>query len=92
MRYKAELSRAAKKDMQKAPRHIVLKLWDWIQDLEDRGLPEVRKIPSYHDEPLFGDRWGQRSIRLSKSYRAFYVEKKTEIVIVKILEVNKHEY
>ncbi len=37
------------------------------------GLSEVRKVPGYHDEPLKGQRKGQRSIRLSRSYRAIYV-------------------
>ena len=33
------------------------------------GLEEVRKVPGYHDEPLKGDQAGERSIRLSRSYR-----------------------
>ena len=36
------------------------------------GLEEIRKIPGYHDEPLRGDRKGQRSIRLSRLWRAIY--------------------
>ena len=39
------------------------------------GLRETRKIKGYHDEPLQGDRKGQRSIRLNKAYRAFYIVK-----------------
>lgn len=60
--------------------------------MELRGLDEVRKIPGYHDEPLRGDRRGQRSIRLSRHYRAIYAIKKDVFEFVEILEVNKHEY
>jgi proteic killer suppression protein len=45
----------------------------------------------YHDEPLKGDRLGQRSIRLSRSYRLIYIESQ-ELGVVKVVEVNKHEY
>ncbi len=48
-------------------------------------------IPGYHDEPLKWERTGQRSIRLSKAYRAFYVEH-DDMVIVEVIEVNKHDY
>jgi proteic killer suppression protein len=61
--------------------------------LEKTGLNVVRKIPGYHDEPLKGNRRGQRSIRLSKAYRAIYIiDKEGNIEIVKVLEVNKHDY
>ena len=51
----------------------------------------MRKVPGYHDEPLRGKRAGQRSVRLSRSYRAIYMEEMDK-VLVKVLEVNKHEY
>jgi proteic killer suppression protein len=54
----------------------------------------VRKVPGYHDEPLTGDRTGQRSIRLSRAYRAFYVIERDAVRVefVHVTEVNKHEY
>lgn len=65
----------------------------WIDDVEDRGLWEVRKSPGYHDEPLRGIRQGQRSIRLSRSYRAIYIIKEDgEIEFVSVEEITKHEY
>ena len=65
----------------------------WIDDVASRGLSEVRKTPGYQDEPLKGDRKGQRSIRVSKAYRAIYVlYKNKNFAFVIILEVNKHEY
>ncbi len=75
------------------PRHIVENLAAWVEDVETQGLEEIRKIPGYHDEPLHGDRRGQRSIRLSKAYRAIYVVKNDrEIEFVSVEEVSKHEY
>lgn len=49
------------------------KLADWALAVETYGLEEVRKVPGYHDEPLKGKRAGQRSIRLSRAYRAIYI-------------------
>lgn len=82
-----------KKDLTKIPKHILVKLNSWISSVAHSGLIYVRKSPGYHDEPLKGDRKGQRSIRLSKSYRAIYVIKDDgEIEFVEIVEVNKHDY
>jgi len=72
MIHRVELSRRAQKQLREAPRHIIENLAARVDDVEDRGLEETRKISVYHDEPLHGDRLGQRSIRLSRSYRALY--------------------
>ena len=56
------------------------------------GLDEVRKVPGYHDEPLKGDRIGQRSIRLSRAYGAIYEIKGDTTRFVTIEEVSKHDY
>lgn len=87
-----EISSSAKKDIKKVPRYIVAKLLSWITSVEEFGLAETSKIKGYHDEPLKGKRKGQRSIRLSKGYRAIYIIKKDEIEFVSIEEVNKHDY
>lgn len=87
------LSRRAQKDLRKLPRHIIEALSAWIEDVEIDGLENARKIPGYHDEPLRGERSGQRSIRLSKSYRAIYIVKADKTVkFISVEEVNKHEY
>ncbi len=83
--------------MIKLPDHIVRKLLKWMVLVNDKGIEEIRKIHGYHDKPLSRDRQGQRSIRLSISYRAFYVEYEEElnseiIDIIEIIEVNKHDY
>jgi toxin HigB-1 len=82
----------AKKDLKELPSHIARKLLAWVDDVESEGLEEVRKRPGYHDEPLKGDRKGQRSIRLSKGYRVIYEVINGEVKFVQILEVNKHVY
>lgn len=86
------LSRQAQKDLATVPRHIAVKLQDWVEDVEDRGLEEIRKIPGYHDEPLKGALKGLRSIRLSKGYRAYYKIVKDAVEFVRVEGVDKHAY
>lgn len=88
-----KLSRKVKKDIKKLPIPIVIKLATWIEAVQKDGLTEIRKISGYHDEPLQGIRFGQRSIRLNRSYRAIYViRKNVRIDFLEVLEVNKHDY
>jgi len=90
---RVELSRLARKQLRKTPRHIVENLASWVDDVETRGLEEARKVPGYHDEPLHGEWQGQRSIRLSRSYRAIYVVKSQGAVeFVSIEEITQHAY
>lgn len=86
------ISRRAQRDLLKVPKHVAIKFQDWIEDVEDRGLMEVRKIPGYHDEPLSGALKGLRSIRLSRSYRAYYRTVAGTALMVHIERVDKHEY
>jgi proteic killer suppression protein len=88
-----QLTANAIKNLSKVPVYIKDKLLLWVDAVERLGIKEVRKVPGYHDEPLKGNRQGQRSIRLNKAYRAIYVESMSkEIHIISIIEVNKHEY
>ena len=80
-----------KKELKKLPRYILAKLIRWSEQVELLGVDEVRKASGWHDEPLKGNRKGQRSIRLNRSYRAFYKHKDDNIIIT-VLEVNNHEY
>ena len=70
----------------------IIKLLEWIRTVELKGVLETRKIKGFHDEPLKGDKSGQRSIRLNKAYRAIYTVKGGRPQIILIEEVNKHEY
>jgi proteic killer suppression protein len=87
------LSSTAQKQIRRIPQHIVDKLLAWILLIETKGIHDVRKIPGYHDEPLQGLRQGQRSIRLSRSYRAIYTQLETnEVWCVQVEEIHKHAY
>jgi proteic killer suppression protein len=93
LHYQIVIARLAQKQLKKIPAAIVFKLQAWVDGILASGLAEIRKIPGFHDEPLKGKRRGQRSIRLSKAYRAIYrVEEKGKMEIIEILEVNKHDY
>ncbi len=57
----------------------------------------MRKRKGYHDEPLKGDRLGQRSIRLNIQWRAIYettigTNKEPVIELVDVVEVTPHKY
>jgi proteic killer suppression protein len=81
------------KDLKKLPQHIAEKLRDWVKSVKRDGLEQVRKLPGYHDELLKGQRMGQRSIRLSRAYRAIYVIRRDgSLEFVSVEEVNKHDY
>ncbi|MBI2606101.1 MAG: hypothetical protein HYW49_08480 [Deltaproteobacteria bacterium] len=90
VRLGAELKKQIRK--RQLPDFILVKLQDWIEDVEDRGLEEVRKIPGYHDEPLSGDLIGQRSIRLGKGWRAYYRIGKDHVEFVSVERIDRHEY
>jgi proteic killer suppression protein len=86
------VSRQAQKDLMTVPRHVAVKFQDWVEDVEDRGVDEVRKVPGYHDEPLQGALRGMRSVRLSKSYRAYYKVAKHAVEFLRVERVDKHVY
>lgn len=87
-----EIAVSLNKNLHKTPLPIKKKLFTWVTAVEERGLNEIKKIPGYHDEPLKGDRQGQRSIRLSKQWRAIYRVIKKEVELVLIEEVTPHDY
>jgi proteic killer suppression protein len=87
------MTRFAEKQLRKLPKHIVAAYYTWVRSVELDGIRATRLLPGYHDEPLKGERKGQRSVRLSKGYRVIYEETESgDIVLIGVLEVNKHEY
>ena len=91
--YIVEFTKFAAKQIGRLPKPIQEAVFLWKTAVEKIGLPEVMKAKGYHDEPLKGERKGQRSIRLNRAYRLIYSRvDQGEIVIVGIQEVNKHEY
>lgn len=92
MRHCVDLSHV-KKRLRKVPIHIVDALQAWADKVEAYGMTEVRKLKGYHDEPLKGDRKGQRSVRLSKQWRAIYEEHDHGgIRLIMVEEVTPHAY
>lgn len=87
------LGRDARKHLKSVPGHVATKLLFWVNEVQKHGLDEARKYPGFHDEPLKGKRRGQRSIRLSRAYRAVYVIRRdASMEFVSVEEVTKHEY
>lgn len=89
---KVRISKRAERQLEKVPQHIRVNLLLWVTTVEHDGLEETRKVPGYHDEPLRGRRSGQRSIRLSRSYRAIYEVRSDSVEFVSVEEVSKHDY
>lgn len=93
MDYDVLIEKQAKKGLQKAPPNVQNKFYKWVKLVMALGLPAVRKVPGFHDEPLKGQRLGQRSIRLNKAWRAIYrVSAAGKVTLILIEEVTKHEY
>lgn len=91
--FTVRLTKKAQKQLQSLPDYVQFKLQAWIDGVTEDGLREMRKIAGFHDEPLKGEREGQRSIRLNKAYRAIYIIHKDKLIeFVNIIEVNKHKY
>ncbi len=91
IRTEVRVSKLAEKQLGKIPKHIKESLRNWVETLARLGIRETRKLPGFHDEPLQGDRKGQRSVRLNKAYRAIYIETIQGLELL-VIEVNKHEY
>jgi mRNA-degrading endonuclease RelE of RelBE toxin-antitoxin system len=95
MIHRVEITDAAKKDLRACPPQIQKKFRIWVETVELIGVEEARKQggKGLHDEPLREPRKGQRSIRLSQGYRAFYkVLKNGTVEFLSVIEVNKHKY
>ncbi len=81
------------KQLDKLPDAVVRKFYAWVTSVQLSGIRETRKSLGFHDEPLKGQRLGQRSIRLNRAYRAIYIERDNgTLEFIEVIEVNKHEY
>jgi toxin HigB-1 len=84
---------SVEKQLNCIPEVIIRKFRLWVCLVEESGIREVRKHKGFHDEPLKGKHHGQRSVRLSRAYRAIYQEHEiNKAVLIEVIEVNKHEY
>lgn len=90
---RVEIARRAQRQLRRAPPRIVGQLYRWIEAVEEIGVEATRRRPGYHDEPLRGQRRGQRSIRLSRQWRAIYeVTSDGQAELVSVEEVTPHVY
>ena len=93
MDYRVRLEKAVRRRLRRVPRYVIDKLEAWIELVETDGLEEAKRIPGFHDEPLKGKRIGQRSIRLSRQWRAIYEARPDgDVVLVLVKEVMPHDY
>ncbi|OYZ11945.1 MAG: hypothetical protein B7Y39_19110 [Bdellovibrio sp. 28-41-41] len=91
--FKVFWSKKVAKQIDLLPDNIGKKFFAWVSSVNLAGLRDTRKSPGFHDEPLKGNRQGQRSVRLNKAYRAIYVQRDVETIeFIEVIEVNKHEY
>lgn len=87
------ITKYAQKNLNKIPRHILVQFDLWVEVIETEGFKAMQKIKGYNDHPLVGNRKGQRSSYLSRSWRVIYtLNDKTNVINVEVLEVNHHEY
>jgi proteic killer suppression protein len=90
---RVEISGNAENDLRSIPFYLAEKLEAWVGLLRATSVEKARSIPGFHDEPLQGKRFGQRSIRLNHAYRAIYRICHDEVgKFILIEEVNKHDY
>lgn len=87
------VDKKAAKNLLKAPIQVQQKFVLWQIKLEADGLRATRKVSGFHDEPLKGNRTGQRSIRLNTLWRAIYTEHLNgSLELVEVKEVTPHDY
>jgi proteic killer suppression protein len=87
------ISKKAEKELKKIPKHILVQFDLWVEIIESDSLQAMQKVKGYRDHALKGDRKGQRSSSLSRSWRVIYIlDQKTKLITVDVLEVNHHEY
>lgn len=87
------ISRNAEKELSKVPVYILDKFDSWADLIMKNGLQAMQQIKGYRDHALHGNRKGQRSSSLSRSWRIIYsLNEEQNILMVEVLEVNHHEY
>ena len=83
--------RALGKRFRKLPATVLKKYELWKNLVFRHGPGILKTFPGFHDEKLKGERWGQRSSRLSLHYRVIYqVEDHDQVVDV--LDITPHQY
>lgn len=90
--HQVDLSKV-KKQLKKVPVEVRIKFQQWVLFIEQKSLFQAQKFPGFRDHSLKGNRKGQRSVYLTKKWRAIYtIGKNEEISIVFVEEVTPHDY
>lgn len=79
------------KQLDRSPKEILKQYEAWKKVIELSGPHTLRNIPGYRDHVLKGEWSGARSSSLNIQWRVIYVIVE-EMVQVKVLEVNPHDY
>lgn len=86
-------SKKVQKQIDAVPEAIAKKFFAWVAAIRIVGVRSVRSRPGFYDEPLQGDRKGQRSVRLNRAWRAIYIEQNDgTLEFIEVTEVTHHEY
>lgn len=87
------ISTRAKKDVRRIPRNVAVKFQAWLTVVRESGLKSAQQMSTFRDHALVGDRKGQRSVYLSRSWRLVYrTYPEKQVTVVEVLEVMNHEY
>ncbi len=87
------IDKKTQKKFTKIPKYIMVLFDIWVEIIENDGFREMQKIKGYRDHALKGERQGQRSSSLNRSWRVIYLlDENNNLLIVEVLEVNHHEY
>ena len=88
------LSKKATAQLKKIQKQIATKFAFWVLSIDEIGLISSRKQhPGCHDEPLLGQRQGQRSVRLNRQWRAIYVVLADKTIeFIEVQEITPHDY
>lgn len=86
-------SKAAQKELDRAPKAVLVSYETWARLIEEHGLAILRQYKGYHDEKLQGSWEGYRSSRLNLKWRVIYrVDGSSKIQIVNVVRVMAHDY
>ncbi len=89
---KVFISEKAERSLKKLPNYIVDMFDSWVRLIEDHGYLEMKRVPGYRDHALKGKLKGKRSSSLNRSYRVIYILTEDRNLIVKVFEINNHDY
>ncbi len=84
-------SKAAEKNINKLPDHILEKYEFWRNVVQISGIEGLKQFAGFKDHPLKGEWAGYRSSYLNSAYRVIYTYEKNEFKIY-VIDVSHHDY